>query len=344
MRGLEAVGVSRSFVYDVIYALAASEGRERVLFGSSAPLAHEAFGRSLVGDVFPELWFEVPLLGEPWFDLHTLVSRKELDPGMEFSPAIAGGHPELLAWFAGQTEGRQLALSYDVGRGDIDNPAMQVLAWREPLHERFLELASGPEAAQAFRAFRERTPREWFACYTGVFPGRDSQAMHVECIVGNALQRAYAADASLLRKHLADAGLSGLDDTLVPRCQQLAQSPFPLEFQFELMPDGTTGGALGASVRFGTSEADKNPPLTVDGPGGEVMGLCEEWGLADSRWRELPKAAFAKGVSRGGLGAMLYCYPAFVKLRWRDGQPLDAKTYLQAGVWGEVTGSMGGVA
>lgn len=112
MRGLEAVGVSRPFVYDVIYALAASEGRERVLFGSSAPLAHEAFGRSLVGDVFPELWFEVPLLGEPWF-----------------------------------------------------------------------------------------------ACYTGVFPGRGSQAMHVECIVGNALQRAYAADASLLRKHLADAGL-----------------------------------------------------------------------------------------------------------------------------------------
>lgn len=71
MRGLEAVGVSCPFVYDVIYALAASEGRERVLFGSSAPLAHDAFGRSLVGDVFPELWFEVPLLGEPWFDLQS---------------------------------------------------------------------------------------------------------------------------------------------------------------------------------------------------------------------------------------------------------------------------------
>lgn len=30
------------------------------------------------------------------------------------------------------------------------------------------------------------------------------------------------------------------------------QLPFPLEFQFELMPDGTTGGTLGASVRAGS--------------------------------------------------------------------------------------------
>ena len=28
----------------------------------------------------------------------------------------------------------------------------------------------------------------------------------------------------------------------------------------------------------------------------------------------------------------MYCFPAFIKLRWRNGAPVDAKTYLMAGV------------
>ncbi|MDO4532133.1 MAG: hypothetical protein Q4C36_00260 [Coriobacteriia bacterium] len=62
------------------------------------------------------------------------------------------------------------------------------------------------------------------------------------------------------------------------------------------------------------------------------MTQVEAWGLADSRWRLLPECSFAKSVSFGGERALLYCYPAFVKLRWRAGVPLDAKAYLIAGV------------
>ena len=29
--------------------------------------------------------------------------------------------------------------------------------------------------------------------------------------------------------------------------------------------------------------------------------------------------------------AVLYCFPAFIKLRWRAGEPADAKAYLVAG-------------
>lgn len=42
--------INRIMLYDVIYALTARGGREAVLFGNCAPLAHEAFVRSLAGD------------------------------------------------------------------------------------------------------------------------------------------------------------------------------------------------------------------------------------------------------------------------------------------------------
>ena len=56
----------------------------------------------------------------------------------------------------------------------------------------------------------------------------------------------------------------------------------------------------------------------------------EKWGLADDRWRLLPDTVYAKRVAYSGKSIVAYCYPAFVKLRWRAGEPLDAKTYLIA--------------
>ena len=82
-----------NILYSIIYALAASGGREAALFGECAPLAREAFARSLAGDYFPELWFELPFIEEPWFDLHALVEREDLDPNATFSPDTCGGVP-----------------------------------------------------------------------------------------------------------------------------------------------------------------------------------------------------------------------------------------------------------
>lgn len=154
-------------IYDIIYALMAQEGREAALFGDGAPLAHEAFERSLAGAAFPELWFELPLAGDPWFD----VTRA-----------------------------------------------------------------------------------------------------------------------------------------------------------------GAAGSTFAASLRFGApSEASSGSSFDPNGAAGELMKLLESWGLADERWRLLAGTMFAKRMARQGRQGLLYAYPAFIKLRWRNGEPVDAKTYLIAG-------------
>ena len=381
--------MDRLMAYKILYALAARDGREAALFGDCAPLAERAFEHSIPGDAFPELWFELPLMGEPWFDLHALTSVESLDSNTEFTADEVGGHEGAFRWFAAQGKGvRQMALSWDTGSGDMSSPAVQLLL-RTSLCDTtcdFLKAAGRPDAAPAYRTFFNRLPKGWFACYTGVFPSRPGHNLRVECIPDSGLQREYITNPQLLESHLKQVGLQDLGETIVPRCCQLADTPFQLEFQFDVMPDGSAGPTFGASLRFGDSSDDDWGSFDPDGAAGELMRQVEAWGLADERWRLLADAAFAKHVKppkpkagsadapdapavpagavapaapdapAGAAGAAepaapdapdagssqsvassnggftLYCIPTFVKLRWRAGDPLDAKAYLIAGV------------
>lgn len=338
--------MDRMFVYDLIYALAASDGRQEALFGDFAPLARKAFCRSLPTSAFPELWFEFPLVGKPWFDLHALTSRKDFYPGATFSPENTGGCPEAFEWFAGAQGVRQLALSYDVSSGSIDHPAVQLLMARRDTDVTcdFLNAVGRPDAAISYRAFAGRLPDGWFACYMGVFPARPGMAgdphasagapkpwLRVECIPSSELVRAYAEDGALLESHLRQVGFTDFGDTVIERCQMLAGMPFSFELQFDVGPDGKAGTTLGASVRFEIPPGQGGrEPFDPQGAAGSLMRQLEAWGLSDERWQLISQTAFAKGLSHGGEKCRIHCIPTFVKLRWRGGEPLDAKAYLVA--------------
>ena len=328
--------LDRPFLYNIIYALAASGGRDARLFGDGFALSQEAFERSLPGSGFPELWFELPLAGRPWFDLHALASHETIGSHTTFSSHETGGYPELFSWFARQgREARQLALSWDVSSGDIAHPAVQLLVGDRVSATTcaFLEKAGRSDAVPAYRAFLDRLPNGWFACYTGVFPARPDMNLRVECIPRPEQQQAYANDPALLEAHLQQVGLPVLGDTLVERCQLLAQTPFQLEFQFDVEADGMAGPTIGVSVRFaGPQGMGPYDPFDPEGAGGDLMRRIEAWGLADDRWKLLYDASFAKGLKNNGVGSLLYNYLAFLKLRWRDGLPLDAKVYYLAGL------------
>ena len=62
----------------------------------------------------------------------------------------------------------------------------------------------------------------------------------------------------------------------------------------------------------------------------ELLEKIEVLGLADDRWKHIASASYAIAVDVDDGRLVLYCAPTFVKLRMRDGKPLDAKMYLQA--------------
>lgn len=318
---------------DIMYALVAQGGREAALFGDCAPAVREAFSRSLVGEVFPELWFELPLAGEPWLDFHALVSHTDVAGTQASFSGQGAAYVDALSWFAAQPAHavRQLALSYDTSVGDVDHPAVQLLVnGRDvdvPLG--FLEAAGRPDAKGAYRAFVHGMPSEWYACYVGTFPRRDASGatpwVRAECIVEGNPQRAYADDAEVLREHLSRIGMTGVGDDAIDGIQALARSPFPLELQFNVGPDGRALPTVSASVRF---QFDDWTDPERRGEIGRLALWAQERGLADERWKLLAATALSKRVTRAGSSVALSCFPAFVKLRWREGMAPDAKAYL----------------
>ena len=321
--------------FTILYALAAMNGREEALFGRSMAAAKEAFARSTACEDFPEVWFELPLAGEPWLDLHVAHWKTAFAPGMSFGAENTGGFPEVFSWFAESPSVRQLILSWDTGTGNSTVPAVQMLTSGRSTEFpcAFLRSAGQADLQEAYRAFVRRMPQSWFACYTGVFPARERSFVRVECIPAPSRQRAYAADASLLEADLRQAGIGSLGATAVARCHELACSPFPIEFQFDVLPDGKLGDTFSASLRFACPPGQEDwPAFDPKGAAGEAMRRVEEWGLADERWRLLADTIFAKRLTREGASMTLFNYPAFIKIRWRDSEPLDAKAYLVGGI------------
>ena len=329
--------MDRLMVYRLIYALAARDGRDRDLFGPHGSRGVEAFTCSAPGSSFPELWFELPLAGDPWFDLHVLTARGDLSAGNPPSPEACGGYPAVFDWFACADNGRQLALSWDLNAGD-GRPAAAIQLLLSQRDDRtacnFLKAAGRPEAVPAYRAFLSRMPQNWFACYLGVFPSRPGHFLRVECIPSGQLQRAYAFDPSLLARHLSQVGFARLSDSLLSGCQALASAPFQFEFQFDVDEKGSAGAALGASVRFavGNDASGRMQSFRVTGAAGALLEQLEKRGLADGRWRRLEETAFARRLTFGSESCLLFCAPVFIKLRWRPDRPPDAKAYLLAGV------------
>ena len=323
-------------VYRLIYALAARDGRDRDLFGPHAKRGVEAFACSTPGTRFPELWFELPLTGNPWFDLHVLTARTDLSAGQAPVPEACGGYPAVFAWFAGAENGRQLALSWDLNAGDRPAAAVQLLLFQRDDRTAcdFLKAAGRPEAAPAYRTFLSRMPEGWFACYLGVFPSRPGHHLRVECIPTDQLQQEYARDPSLISRHLSRVGFTHLTDSLLSGCQALASSPFQFEFQFDVDEKGSADITLGASVRFaiGDDRSGRMQSFTGNDAAGSLLQRLEKQGLADDRWRRLEETAFAQKLTYRQENCVIFCAPVFIKLRWRAGEPLDAKAYLMAGV------------
>lgn len=322
-------------VYDALYLLAAADGREEALFGDCQPLAREAFSRSLIGEEFPTIWFEVPLADAPRFDLHVAISRSALRPGAGFAPGAGGGYEGLFRWYAEEEPGGLgLALAYDVSEGRIGDPAVHVNVNNAPLSsmDRFFELAAFGDAAERYRAFEARLPKGWNVWYAGFHPGRPNTPVRVDCFVDDRLKAAYAGVPSLLEAHLRECGFTATSAALRDLAGLVMHSPFALELQFDVLADGSVGPTIGVSAGFPMGPASKMRPLFADG--GAASGLMEQVearGLADGRWRLVPDAMLARLVETGDGPLALYNAPTFVKLRVRGGVPLDAKAYLQAG-------------
>ena len=323
-----------TMLYETLYRLA-SKDVEADLFGTSAPLAEEAFRRALAGTSTPIVWFEIPLSGSPRFDLHIAHGNADIHEYAPFTPDAMDGYGELLNWFASEPrEGGGLALAYDVGDGRIDAPAVHVNVNGAGVFDAggFFDYVGRQEATALYDGFAKRLPQGWHIWYFGVHPGRPGAPVRVDCFVDEHLKHTYAAEPARFEEDLRKAGFAVGGPAV--RCvgAEVAASPFGMELQFDVLSDGALGQTVGVSAQFPLVSASAARSLWESaGDAAKLMDFTEDSGVADARWRHVRDTMFAKAVRVGDMLRALYCVPLFAKFRVCADELLDVKIYLQSG-------------
>jgi hypothetical protein len=120
---------------------------------------------------------------------------------------------------------------------------------------------------------------------------------------------------------------------MLSRCSVFLSHAPSVDFQFDVMPDGTLGDVFGLSLLFNEAKPREARVCMEGGYGGQICRTLQEWGLADERWGLIAGAAFARHVpfdredgSRGRFA--LCCILNYAKVKFAGAVAQPAKFYL----------------
>ena len=325
---------SQMMVFDALYEMAAADGREQALFGSSFALARDVYERTLIGTDYPSAYVEFPLLGKPGFDL--LSVHTSVEPGLRFAAGAGFGYQAMFDWYAGLASHDNLScgieLDTSVGQADQAGVYLQYRRHSE-LVAPFLDSVGEGERAKSYRAVADRMPADWPPAYVGLFPGRAGTPLRIGGYLGHAVQDACAADPAFLADQFDRIGFVSYDDAMLAQCSEFMSLAPSIDFQFDIMPDGSLGNVFGLSLSFNETKPRQARECMDTGYGAQICSMLQDWGLADDRWKLIAGAAFARHVpfyrEDGSQGRFaLCCLFNYAKVKFVNAVAQPAKFYL----------------
>lgn len=323
----------------VLLLQAADEGRDATLFGKSTDRAAREAGPFMIGEDFPDLYLECPLLGDPFLDITTLYSR--LEPGTYVDHPAAAGTQGMLDWFAEAcSDLHGVCCGFELDTKEPELPPVAVHfqpRMRTELVRPFCESIGEPERADLYLSQRERMPEEWPLSFFGLFRGRPGSPLRICGYLNEEERAACADDAQLLARAFDEAGFSAYDNAMLEDVSALvAAAPGTVDFQFDIFPDGTLSDTFAIDVQFGIEQPKAVRENFQEGAASRIMHLLEERGAADDRWKLIAEAAFARSVpitqDNGELTRFAFSLmPQWAKARWTNGALQPAKMYFIGG-------------
>ena len=321
--------------FEVLCLQAASDGRGPVLFGDSLARVRTAVRPFVVGEEFPSVYLEFPLIGEPFLDVTLLYGS--LPAGTRIESEAAAGTQGICDWFASLGDSYEaISFGYELDTKEPELPAAAVHFQprkHTELVRPFCEAAGEPERAYLYLGLHDRMPQEWPLSFFGMFRGRPSSPLRVCGYLSDAEVRTCAQDPSRLPAVFDAIGFEAYDEEMLAQARELmATRPLSVDFQFDIYPDGRMGDTFALDVQFGIEQPHAVRENFDTGVAGSAMRLLERWGAADERWKLAPQAAFARSIPMerddGTLGPYAFTVmPQWVKARWRSGVLQQSKLY-----------------
>ena len=320
--------------FELLYSLAAADSREEILFGSSIELARPAFEKMRIGNGYPAVYLEFPLLGRPCFDMLTVYGSVGADD--RFASGAGFGYGNLFRWFSGLPEGNgcSCGIELDTGSGETEH-AGAYLQYRTKAEyaEAFLGAVGESPRTEGFHEAVRRLPEGWPPAYIGLFPGRQGSPVRIGGYMDRAVQEAIARDPGLLGEQFRRIGFSAFTPDMLKLCAELMAMVPGIDFQFDIFPDGSLGDVFGLSLSFNEVTPKESKKCMEQGFGLSVMRRLQEEGLADGRWEAVARAAFARSLPMETPDGKTSLFAAVVrfnyaKVKFRKGEPAPAKFYL----------------
>ncbi|MBQ9315888.1 MAG: hypothetical protein IJ203_03590 [Atopobiaceae bacterium] len=324
-------------LYKALYRELAAHGRGEALFGSCGDLALDAFGSAAVGPRMPTVYFEIPLLGEPRFDLQVCVSREDGAVERELPVTALPQLGPLMDWLQRSEDCPGVDLAFDVGAGDVRSPQVMALMTDGVLRDvaGFFAAAGDGQAAKRFVRRARHVPLGWRIWYVGLAPQRAGRPVRLDYSVGPRRQRRYLEDMALFAKDLLSLGYQSSEEQL-GWCRQLMELPFGPNLQLDVLEDDSMGPVLGYSLCMPSWGPAKSSESLRQGDLRQACELLQAWGLVDDRWQKLAGCCIGREivvpVGKGASAFALRCVPTFLKVRMTAQGLLDAKAYLMCDI------------
>jgi hypothetical protein len=142
-----------------------------------------------------------------------------------------------------------------------------------------------------------------------------------------------ADDPAHLGSCFRKIGFESYDRDMLERCSAFMRMAPAVDFQFDIMADGTLGDTFGLSLSFAKVRPREAKACMTDGYGARLMDVLQGWGLADDRWRLIADAVFARRAEferdDGSTGQLALCVLLnYAKVKFVDGVARPAKFYL----------------
>ena len=329
---------SFSDALQVLLLQAADEGRGDVLFGESFSRLANEVGPFMIGEEFPSVYLECPLIGDPFIDVTVLYSRLKPDTHVEH-PA-ASGTEAMLDWFAGVcADHTDVCCGYEL---DVKEPKLPAAAIhfqpraKTQLVRPFCEVVGEAARADLYLDLAERMPEGWPLSFFGMFRGRPGSPLRVCGYMGEDESGACATDPRRLAQVFDEVGFSAYDDAMLAEVGAfLAAVPGAVDFQFDVYPDGSLGDTFAIDAQFKIEQPDEVLKNFQDGRAARIMRLFEKAGAADDRLKLIPEVAFARALPAeqedGSVGRYAFTImPQWAKARWRGCELQPGKMYFYA--------------
>ena len=329
--------IDRFTAFEVLCGLVLRRGGED-FYGHVMTDAADAFKKSLIGSSSPNFWMEVPLLGDPGFDLHVYYNRSQVQPHERFADGCGFGMQGLFDWFfAKETGGVGVGFAHDL-RESTKATGVYVNFNMNPLKDPkgFFSSLGVSEAYTYLLPLMKRLPKGWNPWYIGLFPDRAGAPVRLGAFIDAEKQEAYAHNVGTLEHDLARVGFDAVDNTMLTRISEMAAFPYVLELQLDVT-DAGIGDTLGADLTLGMGSAAQTvEAFESQNSGAHACELLESWGATDARWQKIPQVSIAKKAflaadNRDNSAIYLFCLPRFIKAKWKAAKLLPAKVYFECG-------------